>query len=109
MSIFSKRKETETSGESKGNLPIVTKEILLSAQQSDTNHTQPWGERLEATRARMVVEQPVLVRFIEAQLQQYPPESHQAIFEVVVGLYSLLEQQAMTDNLSFRIKLPKGK
>ncbi len=88
-------KETTSKG-----LPVVTKETVDITFRSHEKGSEKWGDRLERTKRQMVQEQPHLVKFIESQVGKYPPELHNALFEIAVGTYTLLEQQSQSNRLS---------
>lgn len=63
------------------------------------------GERLEEVKMRLIKEQPVLVEFLESQVGKFPSEIHDALFEIGIGVYSLLEQEANSNRLSAMLKI----
>lgn len=88
-------KEITTKG-----LPVVTKETIDTTFKSHEKGSERWGDRLERTKKQMIQEQPQLVKFIESQVGKYPQELHNTLFEIAVGTYALLEQQARANKLS---------
>ena len=90
-------------------LPVVTRSTIESIFQSDKSGERRWGEKLEDTKKRMIVEQPVLVKFLEGQVGGLPAELHGKVFEVVVGMYSVLEQQANANDLNSRFQVSDEK
>jgi hypothetical protein len=96
MSEQDKIQKSETSC----GLPVVTKSTVDGAFQSDKNGERKWGDRLEDTKKRMILEQPDLVKFIERQVGRFPEELHTGVLEIIVGTYSILEQQSNANRLS---------
>lgn len=86
-------------------LPVVTQDTIRGLFQSDETGSQRWGERLEEVKARLVKEQPALVKFLESQVGKFPPEIHDVLFEIGVGVYSVLEQEANSSRLSAIFKM----
>ena len=86
-------------------LPVVTQDTILGLFQSAETGSQRWGERLEEVKARLVKEQPALAEFLESQVGKFPPEIHDALFEIGVGIYSVLEQEANSSRLSAIFKM----
>ena len=88
-------------------LPVVSAKTIAAIQHVYSGKT--WGRQLEEARARLLQENPQLVRFIERQVGKFPLEFHNAIFEVVVGTLTVLEHQAMIDQqASRRTEIRKG-
>lgn len=58
-----------------------------------------WGTHLTEVKRRMINEDPVLVEFLEMQVDKYPPELHNPMFEIATGLYALLELQTEANKL----------
>jgi hypothetical protein len=56
-----------------------------------------WGKHLSVFRDRLIQENPQLVKFIESQISKYPQSLHTAMFEVVIGTLSILENQSLVD------------
>jgi len=77
-------------------LPVVSAKTLDAIFQVYAG--KKWSSNLEKVRERLISENPHLVRFIESQVGKYPRELHNPIFEVVIGVLSVLEHQAMVDN-----------
>jgi hypothetical protein len=95
MAEKEKIKKMETSG----GLPVVSKATVEGVFQSAKTGERKWGDRLEDTKKRMILEQPELVKFIESQVGRFPVEMHTGILEIIVGTYSILEQQSNTNRL----------
>lgn len=91
---------TEKRERTQKGLPIVSKETVDTVFRSDAGGSEKWGEKLERTKKRLAQEQPHLVKFIESQVGKYPEDLHNAMFEIAVGTYAVLEQQAGADQLS---------
>ncbi len=89
----------EKEATSKG-LPVVTEDTVNITFRSHEKGSEKWGDRLERTKRQMVQEQPHLVKFIESQVGKYPKGLHNALFEIAVGTYALLEQQSRSNRLS---------
>ena len=82
-------------------MPKVTEETIRTVLDSYTKGSeQQWGQHLEEVKARMIEEQPALKKFLESQVGKYPPEMHNALFEIAVATYAVLEQQANSNKLS---------
>ena len=86
-------------------LPVVTQDTIRGLIQSDQMVEQRWGKRLEEVKARLIREQPALVEFLESQVGKFPPEIHNALFEIGVDVYSVLEQEANSSRLSAIFKM----
>ena len=86
-------------------LPVVSENTIRSLSQSDKTVEQRWGERLEEVKMRLIKEQPVLVEFLESQVGKFPLEIHDALFEIGIGVYSILEQEANSNRLSAMLKI----
>jgi hypothetical protein len=86
----------DTPKETSGGLPIVTAKTLTLLKQMFGGKGE-WGAHLEAVKARMVKENPYLVKYVENQVGKFPYKSHTPIFELIVGTLAVLEQQAKTD------------
>jgi hypothetical protein len=80
-------------------LPVVTKETIDSTTKSAKSGADKWGDRLERTKRMMIEQQPHLVKFLGSQVGKYPEELHNALFEIAVATYTLLEQQANSNKL----------
>lgn len=91
--------EGESLTTSKG-MPKVTEETVKTIFDSHTKGTENWGQHLENVKARLIEEQPNLTKFIESQVGKYPPELHQALFEIAMATYGVLEQQANSNQMS---------
>ena len=81
-------------------LPVVSKETVNTIFKSHERGSERWGDKLERVKKRLAEEQPHLVKFIESQVGKHPRELHDAMFEIAVGTYAVLEQQAGADQLS---------
>jgi hypothetical protein len=86
---------SEQSKEYQG-LPVVSAKTVDAIFQVYAG--KKWGKHLSDLRDRLLQENPELVKFIEGQVGKYPPESHNAMFEVIMGVISVLDHQAMVDN-----------
>ena len=84
---------------SKG-MPKVTEETAKTITDEFTKAPGKWGEHLERVKARMVQEQPHLTKILEGQVGKFPKEMHNALFEISVSTYAILEQQANSNKLS---------
>ena len=83
---------------SKG-LPIITRECKDDLYKSLggkrlANGKMAYGDFLEDTKRRLIAENPVLVKFMEEQVGKYPLQFHKPIFEVICGVYALMETQS---------------
>jgi len=84
---------------SKG-LPVVTEGLLDSLFDRYTNKISnrrgalTYGDVLSDSRQRITKENPVLRKFMESQVGKYSPDMHNAMFEVLVGMYAILELQS---------------
>jgi hypothetical protein len=76
-------------------LPIVSGKTIDAIHHVYAG--KKWGNHLTAVRDRLVQENPQLVKFIESQIGKYPRSLHTAMFEVVIGILSVLEHQALVD------------
>jgi hypothetical protein len=76
-------------------LPVVSAKTVDAIFQVYAG--KKWGKHLSELRDRLLQENPELVKFIENQVGKYPPESHNAMFEVIMGVISVLDHQAMVD------------
>ncbi len=84
---------------SKG-MPKVTEETVKTIFDSHTKGTENWGQHLENVKARVIEEQPSLAKLIENQVGKYPSELHQALFEIAMATYAVLEHQANSNKMS---------
>jgi hypothetical protein len=75
-------------------LPVVSADTITYVLET---YSERWGAYLEEVKTRLINENPNLRAFIEAQLDQYPPELHNPIIEGIVGAIALLELQAMAN------------
>jgi hypothetical protein len=50
-----------------------------------------WGKHLAELRDRLLQEHPQLVKFVKNQVGKYPSKLHNAIFEVIMGVISVLD------------------
>jgi hypothetical protein len=96
--------KTPQSKETSHGLPIVSQDTVSSIWQHYTT-VESWGEHLEEVKARLVKENPNLVKFIESQVSKYPPTLHNSMFEVVVSTVAVLESQAEANKLSSQFNL----
>ena len=88
-------------------LPIVSAKTIEAIQHVYAG--RKWGRHLGEVRDRFVQENPQLVTFIERQVGKFPPEFHNAIFEVVIGTLTVLEHQTMVDQQATnRTEIRKG-
>jgi hypothetical protein len=99
--------ENERKYTTKG-LPVVSRQTLelvyaLYGNQAEQKK-KTWGEYLMEVKERLIKENPNLKKFIEDQTGKYPREMHNPIFEIVVGVYALLEFQAEVNRLVNRTK-----
>lgn len=81
-------------------MPKVTETTVQTIVDSHTNGFEQWGQHLEDVKSMMIEEQPSLKKFLESQVGKYPPEMHDALFEIAVATYAVLEQQANSNKLS---------
>ena len=77
-------------------LPIVTAKTIDAIFHVYAG--KKWGKHLSEMRDYLILENPQLVKFIESQVGKYPPALHDAMFEVILGVISVLDHQAMVDN-----------
>lgn len=98
--------EGESLTTSKG-MPKITEETVKTIFDSHTKGTENWGQHLEDVKTRLIEEQPNLTKFIEGQVGKYPPELHQALFEIAMATYAVLEQQANSNQMSSSFTLPQ--
>ena len=61
-----------------------------------------WGKFLEEGKVALRKDDPVLVKFIESQVAKFPPEQHDALFEIFVATVAVLKYQADLDDLTNR-------
>lgn len=87
-------------------MPIVTKETYDKVLDADRKGSEPWGEMLNRVKERLLKEQPILAGFLESQGSRYEPEVMLHIFEVAVGVYALLEQQATINKMLSSFSVP---
>ena len=91
-------------------IPIVSAETIKAIFDAYTKGGEDWGQRLMEAKARLIKEQPELTKFLEGQVLKYPTEMTKPILETVIAVYTVLEQQASSDQLSNSISVtPEGK
>ncbi len=76
-------------------LPVVSNKTIDALYQVYAG--KKWGIHLTELREILLQDNPNLVRFIENQVGKYPPEFHNAMFEVVIGTIAVLRLQGMVD------------
>lgn len=86
-------------------MPIVTAETIRAIFDAYTNGGENWGLRLTEVKERLISEQPELAKFLEGQVSKYPTEMIKPVLETVIGIYTVLEQQASSDQLSNSISV----
>jgi hypothetical protein len=91
MPIIEPKKELFSQG-----LPVVSAKTVDAIFQVYAG--KKWGKHLAELRDRLLQENPRLVKFIENQAGKYPSKLHNAMFEVIMGVISVLDHQAMVDN-----------
>ncbi len=91
--------EGELSTTSRG-MPKVTEKTVNTIFEGHTKGLEKWGPYLERVKARLIEEQPNLTKFLEGQVGKYPEELHNALFEIAVATYAVLEQQANSNKMS---------
>ncbi len=98
---------TEPQYTSKGlpKISQVTRDALFGrySGREQPNNTD-YGNFLTGVQRRLVTEDPVLKEFIESQIGKYPRELHQPMFEIVVGVYGILERQAEANKMADSVK-----
>ena len=82
---------------SKG-LPIITREckddLYNSLADKQLLHGETaYGDFLGDTKHRLTEENPILLEFINEQVGKYPPQLHNPMFEIICGIYGLMEKQ----------------
>lgn len=92
----------QTPQETSYGLPIISEDTSESLWATYTGQ-ESWGQHLKAVKTRLLLENPHLVRFIESQVGKYPPQLHQAMFEIFVATIAILEHQAMSNHLSSKM------
>jgi len=90
-------------------MPIVTAETIRAILGTYTKGGESWGQRLNEEKERFIIEQPELTKFIEAHASKYPSEMLHPVLETVMTIYSVLEQQASSDQLSNSIAVTPKK
>ena len=58
-----------------------------------------WGSYLTEVQRRIIEEDPVLTKFLEMQVGKFPRELHNSMFELLLGLYAVLETQTEINKL----------
>ena len=83
-------------------MPVISQETLdalLSRYSGERNGE--WGQYITEVQQRIVREDPVLVKFLEMQVgTNFPKELHTSVFQVLVGLYAVLENQTEANSLN---------
>jgi hypothetical protein len=77
----------------KQGMPVIENVTLDQFVQSYSGNEQ-WGIYLTEVKQRILKENPVLARYFEMQVGQFPEQMHDDIFGVLVGMYGLLERQS---------------
>ena len=77
-------------------LPIIDVELHAEFYRK-YKATLKYGEELEATRLRIVKENPYLIKIIEGEVAKFPKKEHLHIFEIFVLAYMVLEYQSKKD------------
>ena len=81
-------------------MPIVTTETIKAIFDVYTNGGENWGQRLMEVKERLIREQPELAKFLEGQVSKYPNEMIKPVLETTMAMYTVLEQQTSSDQLS---------
>jgi len=76
-------------------LPVVSAKTVDAIFQVYAG--KKWGKNLEKVRDRLIAENPHLIKFIENQVGKYPKAMHMPMFEIILGVISVLEHQALVD------------
>jgi hypothetical protein len=87
---------TQTKKQVNHRLPIVTAKTIDAIFHVYAG--KKWGKHLTEMRESLIQENPQLVKFIESQVGKYPPALHNILFEVILGVISVLDHQAMVDS-----------
>jgi hypothetical protein len=91
---------TEGASSTNRGMPVVTEETLKAIREEFTKGSEQWGQHLERVKARIIEEQPHLIKLIESQVGKYPQEMHNQLFEIFVATYAVLEQQSNSNKMS---------
>jgi hypothetical protein len=76
-------------------LPVVSNKTIDALYQVYAG--KKWGIHLTELREILLRDNPNLAKFIERQVGKYPPEFHNAMFEVVIGTIAVLRLQGVMD------------
>ena len=86
---------------SKG-MPLISQETLDAlVSRYAGKRNGDWGQYITEVQQRLVREDPVLVKFLEMQVvSKFPRELHTPVFEILVGLYAVLENQTEANRMN---------
>lgn len=91
-----------------GGLPEVTFETLESIID-DYIKEDKWEEYLKKFKAKLELDNPILLIFVNLQSNKYPKEMREPIRKAIIGTLAVLEHQANKDKLASVTEKPSGR
>ena len=75
-------------------LPVVQQQTVDAIFDRYADRGLDFGQFLERSRESLTKDNPSLVKYAEGLVGQHPAEMHDALFQVAVGVYAMLDHQA---------------